>query len=202
MNQVRPICLSILLCLLLCTGCRQSDTASALPPTMSVSAQGVTQAVRTSSPLAQATNALTQWAQTSDDLPPDTEITLKRTACFGTCPIYSLHVDADGHVQFDGENYVSHKGKNTGQTTVAHVRQLLQQFAALNFFALRDQYGRMGDCSVYATDNPSVIITLQFAVKTKTVELYLGCIGSPEAQAVVQLGEQIDAAIDSKQWIK
>jgi hypothetical protein len=126
---------------------------------------------------------------------------LKRTACLGTCPIYTVHIDADGHVLFDGEDFVSHKGRSTGQTTVTRVRQLVQQFAALNFFALRDQYGAIGDCPVYATDNPSVIMTLHFSSKTKTVELYLGCVGSPEAQAVTQLGEQIDATINSQQWI-
>lgn len=201
MKQPRPICLSILFYLLVCTGCRQADATSG-SPTISVFAQGATQTVSTSLPVPPTTSALTQWAQTSDDLPSDTVIMLERTACFGSCPIYTVHIDADGHVQFDGEDYVSHKGRNTGLTTVAGVRQLLQQFAALNFFALRDQYGGMGDCPVYATDNPSMRITLQFASKTKTVDLYLGCIGNSEAQAVAQLGEQIDATINSQQWIK
>lgn len=127
---------------------------------------------------------------------------LKRTACLGTCPIYTVRIEADGHVLFDGEDYVSHKGRSTGQATVTRVRQLVQQFAALNFFVLRNQYGAIGDCPVYATDNPSVILTLRFLSMTKTVELYLGCVGSPEAQAVAQLAEQIDATSNSQQWIK
>jgi hypothetical protein len=182
MKQARLIGLPIVFCLLIGTGCRPFDS--------------------TSTPARSPTNALTQWAQTRTSLPPDTEIIIKRTGCFGTCPIYTAHMSADGHVQFDGENFVAHKGTHTTQIPVTRMHQLVEQFAALNFFALRDQYGTMGDCPRYTTDQPSVIISLHFAATTKTVELYLGCSGSAEAQAVVQLGKQIDATINSQQWIK
>ena len=89
-----------------------------------------------------------------------------------------------------------------GQITPAQVSQLVQQFAALDFFALRGRYGELGDCQVYATDSPSVNITLRFAGQEKTVGLYLGCVGNRDAQGIEQLGRLIDTTVNSPQWIE
>src|SRR6059058_5801427 len=40
----------------------------------------------------------------ADEIPKDTLITLERTACFGTCPVYKLTISADGKVAFEGKN--------------------------------------------------------------------------------------------------
>ena len=37
-------------------------------------------------------------------------ITLERTACFGTCPIYKLTVYGDGRVEYEGERFVTVTG--------------------------------------------------------------------------------------------
>lgn len=217
----------IMLLLLVLSGCGQTDASLPPPPTATIASHNTaTQLARTPAPSSASgypppttttaadsatarpaltpapSNVLTQWAKTPSELPRDTEIRLSRTACFGTCPVYTVQIRADGQVTFDGQDYVKHKGTSIGQITPAQVSQLVQQFATLDFFALRGRYGELGDCQVYATDSPSVDITLRFAGQEKTVGLYLGCVGNPEAQGIEQLGNLIDTTVNSPQWIE
>jgi hypothetical protein len=95
----------------------------------------------------------------------------------GSCPVYTLHIQANGDIQFTGTQYVKAHGTQTAQISSEQVQQLVQEFTALHFFTLQDYYGRMGDCTVYATDTDSLRLTLRMASKEKTVEVYLGYCG-------------------------
>src|ERR1041385_8201332 len=45
----------------------------------------------------------------------DDQITLERTACFGTCPMYKLTIDSDGTVTFNGERFTKTTGIAKGK---------------------------------------------------------------------------------------
>jgi hypothetical protein len=134
-------------------------------------------------------------------LPPDTAMTLVRMPCMGSCPVYTLHIQANGDVQFTGTQYVKAQGTQTAHITSEQVQHLIQEFAALHFFTLHDYYGRMGDCRVYATDMDSLRLTVRMASKEKTVEVYLGCVEGSDAEGVVALGQLMDTTVNSAQWI-
>jgi hypothetical protein len=138
---------------------------------------------------------------TQQPLPPDTSMTLARTPCMGSCPVYTLHIRANGDVQFDGTQYVKAQGTQTAHIAPEQVQHLVQQFTALHFFTLHDHYGTMGECTVYATDTASLRLTLRMTNKGKTVELYLGCVEGSDAEGVAALGQLMDTTVNSTQWI-
>ena len=40
-------------------------------------------------------------------------VTLERTPCFGTCPVYTVAISRSGEVTFDGKRHVAHTGQAT-----------------------------------------------------------------------------------------
>jgi hypothetical protein len=121
-------------------------------------------------------------------------ITLKRTLCFGTCPAYSVTIDGDGNVTFDGQTYVDSKGRHSGKIAPEQVRALFAAFQKADFFSLFDNY------SSRITDMPTHIVTLAYDGHSKTVTDYAGFrVGMP--QAVADLEVLIDTTADTKRWI-
>ncbi|MFL6282250.1 MAG: DUF6438 domain-containing protein [Pyrinomonadaceae bacterium] len=136
-------------------------------------------------------------------VPRDTVITLERTECFGTCPVYKVSVSADGTVTFDGKKNVEKKGVATGKINEAEVGRLVAGFEAVNYFSLRDAYTpRSGNCPEVATDLPSANTSITTGGKSKAVQHYHGCRGSKEElEGLTELENKIDEAADTRQWV-
>src|SRR5205085_4555378 len=64
---------------------------------------------------------------TRQPLPPDTAMTLVRMPCMGSCPVYTLHIQANGDVQFTGTHYVKVQGTQTAHITSEQVQHLVEQ---------------------------------------------------------------------------
>jgi len=121
-------------------------------------------------------------------------ITLRRTMCYGTCPAYSVTIDGDGNVAFEGQNFVAAKGRRTGRIAPEQVKALYDAFEKADFFSLLDNYAS------HITDMPSTIVTLAYDGHSKTVTDYAGLrIGMP--QAVADLEALIDKTANTSQWI-
>lgn len=71
-------------------------------------------------------------ASVQQDIPADTVITLERTGCFGSCPIYKLTIVADGSVAFEGRDYVRSR-KMAGRITREQLRELISAFEEIDF---------------------------------------------------------------------
>jgi hypothetical protein len=146
-----------------------------------------------------------------DALNDDFEITLQRTACFGSCPDYTVSIDGSGHIEFRSraENFpgeaevhrafsisdgVLVPGAHTDQIDPEIVRSLVRQFHDADFFELEDEYRAL------ITDNPTYILTINTGTKSKTVIDYVGReVGMPES--VTQLQDAVDLAAGSARWI-
>jgi hypothetical protein len=125
-------------------------------------------------------------------------ITLERTACYGTCPIYTLKIYDDGKVVYNGQDFVTVKGEQNGSITADQLKELVADFQKVDYFNLPDQY------TAPVTDLPTTITSFSFDGKTKTVSNYGGCLsGSPEKapQALCDLEKKIDTLTNSAQWI-
>ncbi len=54
--------------------------------------------------------------------------------------MYSLQINSDGEVQCEGKQYVAVTGKRTVKITELQVRNLLDDFAKIDYFGLKDSY--------------------------------------------------------------
>ncbi len=121
-------------------------------------------------------------------------IRLERTACFGTCPVYSVEISGDGSVVYDGVDCVAGKGRRTAAISRDAVKGLVARFRAAGYFALRDSY-RAG-----VTDLPTAITSIAFDTSRKTVLDYGGAMVGM-SPAVGRLEAAVDAAAGAERWI-
>jgi hypothetical protein len=130
-------------------------------------------------------------------------ITLERTVCFGSCPVYKLTIYSDGRVLYQGIRFVKRKGKAVGRISRKAFNDLVQEFTNNEFFGLYDAYvpGSPG-CPQVATDLPSAIISLELNGKKKSIRHYHGCSGLSALKLLTELEDHIDAAANSKKWTK
>lgn len=136
-------------------------------------------------------------------VPQDTIITLERTACYGTCPIYKLTISGNGAVIFEGKRFVKKVGTSRFVIPEAQVRELVDAFEKINYFDLKDQYVKPEDgCRQRETDNPSAVTSLMLRGKSKSVTHYHGCIGPEVLRQLEKLEQAIDNAANSAQWIR
>lgn len=103
-------------------------------------------------------------------IPADFRIALDRGPCFGTCPVYTITVSADGSLTYDGRQFVDVVGEQTASLQASEVQELVDAVIAADFFSLADTY------TVPATDLPSITMVVTLNGRTKSVYHYgLGC---------------------------
>ena len=117
-------------------------------------------------------------------------IVLERTMCFGSCPDYSLTVNSDGQVTFEGRNYTKVKGTATAVIDKAKLEELVREIKKSDFFNLLDKY------SVNVTDNPTYRLTITLGDNSKSVENY-----ATGPRKLYLLQNRIDQIAGSDQWI-
>ncbi len=143
---------------------------------------------------------------TAPSLPSDTpyqSITLERTACYGTCPMYKVTISANGKVNYEGKDFVKVKGKAQTSLTTAQVKTLEKAIAEVKFFSFQNEYIADKDgCKAYMTDAPSAIITISSGKQTKSIHHYLGCEGQANLEQLTRFEDTIDTVINSAQWVK
>jgi hypothetical protein len=77
-------------------------------------------------------------------VPSAFEITMERTACFGTCPIYTVSIDGDGRVRWHGEQYVVAIGDRRATVPPKRIAEIRRMLDAVQFWK-RDQRGDLAD---------------------------------------------------------
>lgn len=140
--------------------------------------------------LAQAAAAAPSWSE--QDI-QSAVISLERTPCFGYCPTYKLTITGSGKVTYEGYDFVNVKGTQTAQISSAAVQQLLTQIHQIHYFDLADRY------EGGPTDFPSALISVTIGDRQKQIYHYMGSPNAP--QALTHLENQIDAIVNSKQWV-
>jgi hypothetical protein len=148
-------------------------------------------------------NQLPKQSTTNEtSIPSDALITLERTSCFGTCPIYKLEISADGSVVYEGKENVKTKGRAESQIASEKLKRLLAHFESIDYFSLADYYESGDSCRSYATDNPSALTSLRMNGRSKSVSHYYGCRGTEILERLTELEAAIDEAANSKQWVE
>lgn len=117
-------------------------------------------------------------------------ITLERTVCFGNCPAYTLTINGNGKVVYEGRRFVQVTGTQSVQIDAAAVKGLVDEFFKIDYFALPDSF------TSNIEDVPSTITSLTIDGKSKTV---FENDGAPKA--LKDLEARIDSVTNSAQWV-
>jgi len=136
-------------------------------------------------------------------IPANTVITLQRGACEHRCAVYRIVLFADGTIIYDGRHYVRRMGVIRSSTDEAAVAKLVQEFEAINFFALQDQYGASSTegCTSVLSDAPLAMISIVSGDKAKSVVHHHRCEGDVPKR-LSELEDKIDRVANSVRWIK
>ncbi len=123
------------------------------------------------------------------------KITLTRSVCFGSCPVYTVEIDGDGSVIYNGERFVAETGQRTARIPRRKVHQLYGAFRKAEFFWLFDKY------QAHITDFPSYTVSIAYDGHRKKVLDYAGPhIGMPHA--VAELEHLIDVTAGTDRWVR
>lgn len=77
--------------------------------------------------------------QLSRSLPYD-RITLERSPCFGTCPVYKLHLYRDGTAEYEGIQHTDKLGRHTGKISLGIFARLCYLLEREKFETLANEY--------------------------------------------------------------
>jgi len=122
---------------------------------------------------------------------PSDFVELQRTSCFGSCPVYTVQIHADGHVNWRGERSVRVVGEDTATIKPLDARALIEKFRTVGFWNLCSSYSAM------VTDVPTVITTVRLADQEKRVSNYFNMAPS----WLQPLEYEIDSVADTHRWI-
>ncbi|PSO09927.1 MULTISPECIES: TonB family protein [unclassified Sphingobium] len=144
--------------------------------------------------------------------PEDIEITLERSACYGTCPDYRVTIRGDGkirfstremsfpgtaaevHRMFNGQN-VLWAGNHEAEISPQAAADLIQRFRSSHFMGMKAEY------VAGVTDNPTYALTLRVGKVTKRVVDYVGKeVGMPAS--VTALEDAVDEVAGTNRWVR
>ena len=117
-------------------------------------------------------------------------ITLERSTCFGRCPSYTLRIEGNGNVNYEGRDFVAVQGVQTAQITPDAVKSLADAFFKIDYFALQDSFD--GDI----TDIPHAITS--FSIDGKTKRIY-NRMGGPDGLKALET--KIDSVAGASKWV-
>jgi hypothetical protein len=139
--------------------------------------------------------------------PANLSIRLERTGCNGSCPVYSVAVQPDGKVVFEGGRYTSTKGKAEDTLPKEKMAELADAINTTNYaYILHDEFTReSGNCPDFAKDDPSVTLMIESGDQKRTFRNDLGCLNRDEYAAypaqLVELEKKVDRIIGTERWI-
>lgn len=119
-------------------------------------------------------------------------ITLERTPCFGTCPVYTVEIYADGTVKYNGEKFVQVLGEQTSQIDPQTVTAMVAAFDSLGYFDWNDFN------SMTISDLPSTITSVTRDGVTHRIDRYGGDHNAP--LELIYLEQWIDVMANTAQW--
>jgi hypothetical protein len=122
----------------------------------------------------------------------DVAVILRRSDCYGSCPVYSVGIQGDGSVHFYGQRFTATLRYAADKIDRARVASLLAFLGARQFHALHGRYLR------HATDHPTVTTILRRGRQVKVVEHDESNDSEPRLPAIEQ---EIDRVAGASRWI-
>jgi len=148
-------------------------------------------------------------------------LSMKRSFCFGDCPIYDLTIQSNGKVIFEGKKYTKTIGRIESKLEKEKIKQLITEIEKANFFSLDNAYNYdSNNCPVFVEDSPSITLYIKLNGKEKTINHGWGCwVDSPTEndsaiikpkknwslrifpQELYLLENKVDELVETQRWI-
>jgi len=90
-------------------------------------------------------------------------ISMQRTACYGTCPQYTITIYNDGLIRYEGKMFVDKQGCFYSKVSQEMIDKIILKLHEINFFSFKNEY------SALMTDVPSVILEVNINVQNHKV---------------------------------
>jgi len=117
-------------------------------------------------------------------------IILEKTACFGTCPVYTVIINGKGEMEFKGKKFTKMDGRWTSQLGANEITQFFGEINAAKLSSKANEYP-----STYS-DLPSSIITYNDGGKhAKTIR-----IEGTHPAILDDIIKKIELKMDSASW--
>jgi hypothetical protein len=104
-----------------------------------------------------------------------TSITYETSACFGTCPVYRVTVNANGTGIFEGRHHTAVTGRRRFRLSAAQFRAFASHLAPLRPARGAVHYDGPPRCRAMATDQSSVDVRWRGPSGEQELDVYFGC---------------------------
>jgi hypothetical protein len=122
------------------------------------------------------------------------KITLKRTPCYGPCPVYRVTVFGTGEVEYFGEAHVAKAGAHRWRISRRRLDRLAEAFERARYFCLEDGY-----TSREFTDAPGCLTSIEYENgSSKSIDHYHGDPTAPDA--LMELEDEIDRIVGAERY--
>ena len=118
-------------------------------------------------------------------------LTIRRTPCYGKCPIYQADIYNSGYVVYNGKRFVENLGEWTGRLTPDALQSIRHLARTVRYFEFEDDY----DSPV--TDFPSTYTTMHYNGMRKTIK---NRVGGPDE--LKEFENHVQKVLDGVTWTK
>ncbi len=120
-------------------------------------------------------------------------IGMRRSSCLFGCFSYTLNIEGDGTVLFEGKTFVTTKEIQVYQIPQDKVEELVNEFFRIDYFSLKNEHR-----SYRVMDLPSEITWITI----NSVSKYVNNNGWNAPEELYELQRKIDEVANSKQWME
>jgi hypothetical protein len=120
----------------------------------------------------------------------NSKIVMKKTECYGTCPVYQITISGTGKALYEGKRHVKKIGKFEKQLSSQETKRLFQAYVASNFTDFREEYD-----DKELMDLPTTYLTFVHRGFSKTIKDYVNA--PPELKKLEKMVEEV---ADSEGW--
>jgi hypothetical protein len=122
---------------------------------------------------------------------PYDSINIRRTPCFGTCPVYELVLHRDGSAELNAQAHLPRLGKFIGEVRIHTYGRLCYLIESSRFHEMSSSY------RANWTDSSTCIVTVTSGTTVKAVSDY-GGVGPIQLWAIQELLDAVKAEIEWK----
>jgi hypothetical protein len=117
------------------------------------------------------------------------QIVMKKTECYGTCPVYKITLLGTGKAMYEGIKHVKKVGKFEKQLSAQETEKIFTAFEASNFTDFKEIYTEP------VTDVSTTFITFVHRGFSKTIEDYYNA-----PQELKKLEKMVEEVANSEGW--